>query len=1575
MAAALLSALARAVGPKPAQPGIITEYTHDGALNPLSFILGTYATAGTSICPPMSHGTSGDIPNAYRTFVFSIGDIERMAVTGTLINGEKVTLGTTPHASYGLPVTGKFEGYAWLKVLDGTQTAADPMLLAKYGSAAERPWTADMIGWGVTLCICTFRMNTTLFKTDPTVRFETSGIPLYDPRLDSTVGGTGAHLWTNRATWTPSNNPFVQIYNVMRGIEIPGIGLWGAEVPAADLPLSNFFACMNACDVTVVHAAEVVEPAYRSGLEVTVDAEPAAVIAELLKASMGQLVEVAGLWKGRVGAPGLPVYFMSDDDIVITKGSSRDPHKRIQDRFNAILAAGPDPATAWEPRPAPLYANATWEAEDGGRQLVADLSLPACPYPNQVERVSQTYLKDERRGRSHGFVLPPDAAILEPLDVLSWTSVRNGYAGKLFELQRVGDEVRTLLQAVSVREVDPADYDWATGSGTGQPAPSIVPTPVPALSVPGFAVLPVTILDASGTSRIAAIDIFWNASGLDGVTGIEWQIRDAVSDLVISSGTTSNVSAGKITVSAGILPLTAYEVQARVLIDQPRDWTAWTAVTTLAAYVVEAEIAPSVIATITSAQADADAAAAAAAAVTANHNALVAGFTGGTLDAAFGAVEDLALAAAQGWLADPYFIDWLSANQLDFDNWSTGGNTLYQTRLTGPYGGGVHTVIAAGNAITYSITARNLANEGLIGADPDAAFVTVTLEAELNVASLSGQALQVQWSADGSVWTTGTRNGVAGAGVNLSVRGLTVKPGVRQIIQEIWARPSGAAGAYPHIRIVWQPKLSTDLTAVDIKTYLLNLRAATAAEVDLYGTHSVASAVNGQVQTVQGIGAALAQISSALNAQVGTTDANLAANYLTSAGVNAAIAALETSLSASIGLSGACFHPGFADTWTQIGQAPVITEKPAPEVGRNLAWALDALTEARIRIDSANAGWVGPENMTDYQVTVEFTLNSGTLGSVAVRADWDTTTGEFVVVKSLTDMLPAPVQTGIKQTATAIFSRPAGYTGTFSKMELHLFVNYAPNAPYAAKDIVFHSCRVEALDAAGALAQDLDATIDSVLAVDADALSGTAMAVLLNTLGVTAGGLPATVLAQSVAIADLDGSASASYVLSVGAGGVSAGLQLSAYYDAESGLPAASNVQINADWINLVGKVQASSLLVSSPDNAFPDFDMVDALYYTTTTAAGHTLIANADPKFGANVLQIPVSAAAETVTSKNFPVEAGQQYLVSGAAWLATTAAGSGNAVLELQTMAADGVTVLRTIEISNSTDLDIAEVVVASVTVVLTSSERLVRWRFRRVAGGTAAAFFGGLKAKQMTGADLIVSGALAVQGMSAFGGVLQSTNYAEEGGVPTAGWQLTQGGDFKGNSIILRGAIVSGAITSSYTLSFANNVDVVTATSITAAHADPISSYDGGGFPSKFDHLGTLTLTLSTNVVNVPERMKATHGLFGANGFDVGSNSATIQEHRMDMFVLVKRNGAVIRKVNQVLDNFFWKDSKTVFNAMGALDVRHYLTKTTHYEAGDVLTFEYYLWRYRSAVLGGAFHQRYNDQIVVEIEEYFK
>ena len=146
-----------------------------------------------------------------------------------MINDEYVTLGSTTEALYGfgLPV---MSGSAWVKYYDGTQTTADPYLLAQYGAYPNRPWSADMIGRGLCYAIVTFRHNPEVWQGFPRLRFEMGGIPLYDIRKDSTAGGSGTHRWATPSTWAQTTNPMVMIYNIMRGIALMDGSVWGGRV-------------------------------------------------------------------------------------------------------------------------------------------------------------------------------------------------------------------------------------------------------------------------------------------------------------------------------------------------------------------------------------------------------------------------------------------------------------------------------------------------------------------------------------------------------------------------------------------------------------------------------------------------------------------------------------------------------------------------------------------------------------------------------------------------------------------------------------------------------------------------------------------------------------------------------------------------------------------------------------------------------------------------------------------------------------------------------------------------------------------------------------------------------------------------------------------------------------------------------------------------------------------------------------------------------------------------------------------------------------------------------------------------
>lgn len=576
---ALRAALTRQKGGSAGpQPGIRTAQTQTGGTNPASFILGKYATEGTLAAPTMSHGTVGGVPNAYLTYVIELGDIPGQNLEGLYIDGELVTLGSVSN-EYGAPFEGRFAGYGWVKFYNGFQTAADPMLRSKYGADPVRPWTPDMVGAGICYAIVTTRYNRNIFTSFPKVRFVMGGIPLYDPRKDGSVGGVGAHRWEDRSTWEQTENPAVQIYNIKRGIDLGGGYIWGGGAAAEDLPLSNWWAAMNKADQQIALDGGGTEPQYRASYEVFVDDEPAKVIEEILNACSGEVAENGGVWKIRLGGPGLPVFFFDDSDIIITETEEYSPFRAEQEPYNGVSVVYPDPDALWEPRDAPVRYNAEYALADPSQRRVADLTLSAAPYPNQVQRVMRAYVEEERRIIRHVLSLPPDALTLETLDVVAYSSARHGYSAKAFEIDAHIDPLLTGAPRVTLKERDPDDAAWIPDYELPTPNVPTSVTELPPQTVDDFAVSATSIEDENGNPARPAILLTW-AGQQEDVRGLEYEVQAADGTSIIN-GSTLNVAAGEFVVAEGILPNKDYKVRAKFVVFRPTTWTDFLPVTTL----------------------------------------------------------------------------------------------------------------------------------------------------------------------------------------------------------------------------------------------------------------------------------------------------------------------------------------------------------------------------------------------------------------------------------------------------------------------------------------------------------------------------------------------------------------------------------------------------------------------------------------------------------------------------------------------------------------------------------------------------------------------------------------------------------------------------------------------------------------------------------------------------------------------------------------------------------------------------------------------------------------------------------
>lgn len=414
----------------------------------------------------------------------------------------------------------------YVKFLDGNQTVADPFLVWAFGSDPDYPWTGNMVGKGKSYAIVTTRYDSDTLTSYPSFLWEPAPLPMYDPRKDSSTGGTGAHRWGNRSTYEPSRNPMVIAYNVARGIYYGTEHVFGGQNLAAwRLPRAAWVAAMNACDATV-NTASGTEPAYRAGMEIELDGSVTAieVLEELALSSNAKFSVSGGALKPVVGVPLAAALFFTDENILVDEGQSFQPFKAMGDSYNAISSTYPSRVEKWSNKETPEYIDTNALAVDGGRYRSVTIGFPAVPHPEQVQRLQMAQLKDYRRERHHSFSMPPRASTLEPaVDAISWTSVENGYIAKRFiiESSTKGMDLRT---QVTMREVDPSDYDWNSVWENPFVETAPVATLLPVQIAPDFEVYGFIQKDADDKHRKPAL-LVTVAADEAAISGIQIQVR------------------------------------------------------------------------------------------------------------------------------------------------------------------------------------------------------------------------------------------------------------------------------------------------------------------------------------------------------------------------------------------------------------------------------------------------------------------------------------------------------------------------------------------------------------------------------------------------------------------------------------------------------------------------------------------------------------------------------------------------------------------------------------------------------------------------------------------------------------------------------------------------------------------------------------------------------------------------------------------------------------------------------------------------------------------------------------------
>lgn len=422
----------------------------------------TLATAATEIVSAVSTAGGGDAAyNVDRAVAISGGGLT-LTVTDTL-GSDPVTVvyKTTSTQPAVIRVT---------KHLGTDSQTVDTYL----NSVKPTEWDSSHRLRGCAYMVVTLDLEDPRFQGGPpNLLCKVKGKKLYDPRLDSTNGGSGAHRYTDPSTWAWSDNPALCVRDWITGD-------YGMASANADVLDEFTIAAANACDVGIttdtggVTASDVT---YRCNGVATTEEGRDAVLGRLAD-SMAGFAIYGAQWQILAGAWTAPVMDLTDDDLdgqieVIQAGAG------IDELFNGVrgtyVAAETASPTDFEP-----YANSTFVTADG-EALWQDVALAftnSKPHCANIARVLT------ERGRNSQVIQYPAKLRAWPLQIgdrVTVTSTEYGFSAKTY---RVTDWQFGLLAPVTLAlQEDAADaYDLVDAveadptPNTNLPSPWLVET-------------------------------------------------------------------------------------------------------------------------------------------------------------------------------------------------------------------------------------------------------------------------------------------------------------------------------------------------------------------------------------------------------------------------------------------------------------------------------------------------------------------------------------------------------------------------------------------------------------------------------------------------------------------------------------------------------------------------------------------------------------------------------------------------------------------------------------------------------------------------------------------------------------------------------------------------------------------------------------------------------------------------------------------------------------------------------------------------------------------------------------------
>jgi hypothetical protein len=376
-------------------------------------------------------------------------------------------------------------------------------------------WDSDYKLSNVAYVAFKFKWNQDAFNSLPEIRVTLKGNKLYDPRLDSTKGGSGSHRENTASTWEYSNNSSLVLLDYLRNAR------YGKGLPTSAFE-TNYESFKDSAD-----KAEIQVIPYVGGSTINLFETNAVVptedkvidnVRELLNPMRAIFNYTQGKYFLIVEDADTSVFSLNTDNII---GGIKIYGEKKNTKYNRIIGTFVNPDKEWQSDTIsfPPYddsalpsadQHATLLAEDNGTLLEGNFDFKFITSPYQAEELCEIILKRSRNALSIELMATSQALNLTIGDIVDITYPTGGFSAKPFRVY--GLSINT-NNTVGLKLIEHQDnfYTWGSKAQAPTISDTVLPNPFN-VSPPSSVTLDDQLIAYNDGTVIVALDIAIGAS-------------------------------------------------------------------------------------------------------------------------------------------------------------------------------------------------------------------------------------------------------------------------------------------------------------------------------------------------------------------------------------------------------------------------------------------------------------------------------------------------------------------------------------------------------------------------------------------------------------------------------------------------------------------------------------------------------------------------------------------------------------------------------------------------------------------------------------------------------------------------------------------------------------------------------------------------------------------------------------------------------------------------------------------------------------------------------------------------------